>query len=80
MILASLLCVDWVVKLPLINSNKGYLRLVQAIKPNVIAVTNGDSLLEQKKKQALQVGAYVKVVCDRIKELSSTKIINSFGK
>ncbi len=77
-ILASLVYVDWVIKLPFLSSDEDYFNLVKLINPNIIAVTKGDLFLEKKKKQAAKIGARIKVVCDKIEGLSSTNIINYF--
>lgn len=77
-ILASINYVDLVVKLPLLKSDKEYFNLVRMIKPSVIAVTEGDKQLENKKKQAKLVGAKIKVVSSLVKNLSSKEIIKKF--
>jgi len=73
-ILSSLNMVDLVIKLPLFSSYNDYFQMVKLIKPKIIAVTEGDSQIENKKKQAAIIGAQVKVVTNLIKNFSSTKI------
>lgn len=74
-ILGSLDFVDLVIKLPFFKSDKEYSNLVKIIKPKVIAVTVGDSQIKNKKKQAKQVGAEVKIVSDLIEDFSTKEII-----
>ena len=77
-ILASISYVDVVVKLPLFKSDKEYFNLVKMIKPSVIAVTEGDKQIENKKKQARLVGAKIRVASSLVKNLSSQEIIKKF--
>src|SRR3989344_9513690 len=51
-ILSELICVDYVILLNEMNSDKDYFDLVKAIKPDVIAVTKNDPQLDNKRKQA----------------------------
>jgi len=77
-ILASISYVDLIIKLPLFKSDKEYYELVGLIKPKLIAVTEEDEQLENKRKQAKLVGAKVVVVTSLIKNLSSKEIIKKF--
>lgn len=74
-ILAELRLVDEIVLLPVLNGYKEYLKLVNMIKPCFIAVTLGDSQLENKRKQAEAIGAGLVVVTKNLEALSSTRII-----
>lgn len=74
-VLDSMAMVDLVIKIPKFGE-KDYWHLVEDLKPNVIAVTEGDSQIENKKKQAESVGGELKVVTPFIKDFSSTKITN----
>lgn len=78
MILSSIKFVDQVINLPLMTSDKEYFDLVKRIKPSVIAITKGDSQLENKIKQAKQVRAQLKIVSDFIKGFSTKRIIQAF--
>lgn len=71
-ILAELECVDLVVILPVLKSFDEYLQVVQRIRPSVIALTEGDSQLENKKRHAMEVGATVEIV-PLLPKFSSTK-------
>jgi rfaE bifunctional protein nucleotidyltransferase chain/domain len=56
-ILAQLNVVDYVLLLPELTKHDDYYKLVQDIKPDIIAITQGDSYLDKKREQASQVGA-----------------------
>lgn len=75
-ILSSIRYVDLVMKLPFFKNESDYTTMVSKIQPSIIAVTEGDSLLENKKKQAAKIGAEVKIVTPIIRDFSSSKIIN----
>jgi len=77
LILASFTMVDRVVCLPDFQNEQEYFDLVLKIKPNIVAVTNGDAKLMNKKRQAEIIGAKVVIVTEYIKGLSSLRIINS---
>ncbi len=77
-ILASIKYVDLVIKLPLFKSDKEYYDLVERIKPSLIAVTEEDKQIRNKRKQAKLVGAKVAIVSSLVKNLSSQEIIKKF--
>jgi cytidyltransferase-like protein len=79
-IIAALRFVDCVILLPLLNSDAQYLDLVTTVRPHVIAVTEGDEQLTNKKRQAELVGGYIKTVMHHRKKTSSTEIIKFFRK
>lgn len=56
-ILESLSFVDEVLTLPTMSSDQAYFKLVNLIAPKVIALTQGDSQIANKKKQAKDSGA-----------------------
>ena len=60
--LKALSVVDTVLLLPPMKSDEDYRNLVIKIKPDVIAVTQGDLFLDQKKQQASLIGAIVKII------------------
>lgn len=78
-ILASLNMIDLVICLPLLKTNEEYFELVKKISPKIIAVTKGDSQLENKKKQAFAVGAEVKEVVVNLKNFSTRNIAKVFN-
>ena len=69
-ILKSLSFIDEVISLPPLPD---YRKLTKGINPQIIAVTQGDSMLKEKKEHAKKVGAKV-VVIPEIKTKSTTQI------
>jgi rfaE bifunctional protein nucleotidyltransferase chain/domain len=73
--LTKLRMVDYVIKLPIMKNDEEYLKLVKKIKPNIIAVSEGDKNIIQKRGQARLVGAKLIKVTNLIKQQSTSKII-----
>ncbi len=73
-ILSRLRPVDNVILLPFYQDDTHYFDLVRRVRPSVIAVTEDDPQLINKKKQAAEVGAKVEVVTGNINNLSSSSI------
>jgi rfaE bifunctional protein nucleotidyltransferase chain/domain len=73
-ILSSLRVVDLVIKLPYLQSDKDYFKLVEKIKPDVIAITRGDERETKKRNQAKAVEARLKIVTPKLSKFSSSKI------
>ena len=63
--LSNLPFVDYVIKLSKLPTDKYYDRLIAHIRPSIIAVTEDDPNLEQRKKQAETAGGIVKSVTRR---------------
>ena len=78
-ILSNLNMIDLIILLPLFKTNNDYFDLVKKISPHIIAVTVGDQQLENKKKQALEVGAEVKEVVTNLKNFSTKNIAKVFN-
>lgn len=76
-ILAELQCVDMVVILPYLTSDKEYESFVKKIHPNIVAVTKGDPQTENKKRQAEHVGGELQIVTPILRDFSSQKIIQA---
>ncbi len=55
--LESLSFVDEVIIMPAVTTDGDYVTLIERIKPNVIAVTVGDPMVEKKRQQASRFGA-----------------------
>lgn len=77
-ILAAVQYVDFVLTLDKPFNNNDYENLVTEIKPDIIAVTEGDPNLRQKESQASEIGGQVKVVLEEISEHSTTKLLDYF--
>lgn len=60
--LESLKCVDEVILLPVMKTDEEYAQLVARVHPSVIAVTEGDTMIEKKRKHAALVEAEVIVI------------------
>jgi len=60
--LASLQCVDEVILLKTMASDTDYTKLVTDTHPSIIAVTEGDPLIDKKRGHANVVGAQVVVI------------------
>jgi len=74
--LTKLKMVDYVIKLPEMKSDEDYLEIIKKIKPKIIAVSEGDSGLEKKRKQAKEIGAKVLKVSKLIPHQSTSLIID----
>lgn len=72
-ILESLQFIDKVIVLKDKMTDRDYLDFVVKVHPSIIAVTEGDAVLEKKKKQAKIVGAGV-IEIPKIKALSTSQI------
>lgn len=60
--LRSLICVDEIVMLPATTTDTYYKELIDGMKPSVVAVTEGDPILEKKRTQAATIGARLVVI------------------
>jgi cytidyltransferase-like protein len=77
-ILANLNMVDIIILLPFFQTNEEYFELVKKISPSIIAVTEGDKQLENKRKQAELIGAEVKEVVPNLNNFSTRNIAKVF--
>ena len=78
-ILSNLNMVDLIVLLPFFQTNNDYFELVKKILPSIIAVTEGDKQLENKKQQAKLIRAEVKEVVTNLKNFSTRNIAKVFN-
>jgi rfaE bifunctional protein nucleotidyltransferase chain/domain len=76
--LSALRSVDLVVLLPTMENDSGYLNLIMKIKPDIIAVTENDPLLEKKRGQAKKIGGELKVI-PFTKTFSTSALIQILG-
>ncbi len=72
-ILESLDFIDEVINLKGIMKDSDYLELVVKVKPEIIAVTEGDPIIEKKRSHAKKVGAKI-VEIKKIHALSTSQI------
>lgn len=71
-ILAALECIDYVVLLPEMKTNKDYDKMVFALSPDIITTTKNDLQGIHNERQAKQIKAKVVYVTDRINNKSTT--------
>jgi rfaE bifunctional protein nucleotidyltransferase chain/domain len=76
--LTALRSVDLIVLLPMMEKDRDYLNLVMKIKPDIIAVTEGDPLIEKKQGQAKEVGGELKVI-PLVKTFSTSELAKILG-
>lgn len=76
--LSALICVDWVVTLPMMENDSEYMNLVMKIKPDIIAVTENDPRIEKKKRQAETVRGELRVI-PLVKTLSTSALAKIIG-
>jgi rfaE bifunctional protein nucleotidyltransferase chain/domain len=72
--LASMRFVDFVIKIPFMNDNEDYDKLIMQLKPSVIAVTKGSEAIKHAQRQAKKIGCQVVQVIGRIPDQSTSKI------
>jgi rfaE bifunctional protein nucleotidyltransferase chain/domain len=77
--LSALRSVDLIVLLPTIENDSDYLNLVMQIKPDIIAVTANDPVIEKKRSQAKQIGGKLKVI-SFTKTYSTSKLAKILSK
>lgn len=75
--LESLRFVDQVIILPSKVNDEVYKKIIDKIKPSVIAITEGDPIKDKKFIQAKSVGAKLKII-KKYKSHSTSKIISRF--
>lgn len=76
--LKSLHFVDEVIALPPMESDQEYRDLVNRVKPDVIAVTEGDPIIDKKRAQAKSIGAEL-VVIPKIHTPSTSQLAKLLG-
>ncbi|HLD01418.1 MAG TPA: adenylyltransferase/cytidyltransferase family protein [Patescibacteria group bacterium] len=79
-VLASLYFVDYVICLPPLDDNSAYDKMILALKPAIIATTQGDPARVHKDRQAKLLGIPVVEVIDRMKNRSTTKLAEMLEK
>jgi len=76
--LEALKVVDEVLLLPPMTTDQEYFDLVRNIQPHVIAVTEGDPIIEKKKQQAREVGATC-IITPKIHTPSTSQVAKLLG-
>ncbi len=75
-ILAALELVDVVIELPLFTDGAQYGELVASVRPDIIAVTEGDPHLQKKQEHAQEYGIEVREVAPHVSNFSTSGIIS----
>lgn len=75
-VVSSISDVDYIIPLVGVTTDEEYDRIMIQIRPEVIAITEGDSQTEKRKKQCESIGAELKVVIKKIDNKSTTALIN----
>mgnify|MGYP001579728731 CR=1 FL=1 len=68
--------VDYIIPLVGVTTDEEYDRIMIQIRPEVIAITEGDSQTDKRKKQCESIGSQLKVVIKKIDNRSTTALIN----
>lgn len=76
--LEALSCVDEVIALPPMHTHQEYFDLVTRVNPQIIAITEGDSLETNKREQATKVGAKL-VVIPKVSTPSTSQLVKLLG-
>ena len=76
--LEALAFVDEVIELPDMPDDKDYNKLVMDIKPDVIAITQGDFMKTKKEEHAKAIGAKI-IEIKKSADLSSTRLAKLIG-
>jgi cytidyltransferase-like protein len=76
--LSALRCVDLIVLLPMLETDRDYVNLLKRIKPDVVAVTEHDPLIEKKGRQAEEVESDLRII-PLTKTVSTSKLADILG-
>lgn len=76
--LIALRFVDDVIALPMMHNDQDYNDLVTRVKPKIIAITEGDSILSKKQIQADAIGAKL-IVIPKIHTPSTSQLAKLLG-
>ena len=77
-LLEALTVVDKVITLPPMSSDREYMDLVQGIKPQILAITEGDPITERKRQQGKLSGAQL-VIIPKIHTPSTSQLAKLLG-
>lgn len=75
-VLSALSFVDYVVRLPFMKSDREYDKLIEKVKPDIVAATKGDVNARYHKRSAKKVGANFKYVTRLIGNHSTSRILD----
>lgn len=78
LILSGISYVDYVVLLERMTKDKDYDKLMFQIKPDIVAITDQDPQIEQRKKQCGMVNAKLRIVIKNIDSVSTSRLIKNY--
>ncbi len=73
-LLANFDLIDYVLLLPYLKNDLAYFKLIEKLKPTIIAATQGDPQLKNKQKQANLVGGQLKII-PYLKNFSTSQLL-----
>lgn len=76
--LSSLQTVDFIIPLTGVTKSEEYDRIMIQIKPDIVAMTNGDPSVAQRTRQCEKIGAKLKLVIEKIDGISTTALVSKF--
>jgi len=76
--LSAISCVDEIYMLPPLSSDQEYVSLLTSLHPSIIALTEGDPIMEKKIQQAELIGAKA-VVIPKIHSPSTSQLAKLLG-
>jgi FAD synthetase len=76
--LHALSCVDEIIELPPMEKDEEYITFIKKIKPDIIALTEGDPIIDKKTGQADLIGASV-VVISKVHTPSTSQLAKLLG-
>ena len=76
--LEALSCVDEIIALPPMNNHQNYFDLVTRIHPQIIAITQGDPVEQNKREQAANIGATL-IVIPKVPTPSTSQLSKLLG-
>jgi len=80
LVLKALRFVDYVILLQSMKTDKEYDKLINQLKPDIIATTKDDPLIKHKKRQTDIIGGKLKLVISRVKNKSTSKLARLIEK
>ncbi len=75
-VLSAIKFIDYLIPLAKMTKDEDYDTLMAEISPNIIATTNHDPNVAHKERQAKKIGAKVKYVTTRVRNISTTRLAN----
>lgn len=75
-VVSSIHDVDYIIPLAGVTTDEEYDRIMIQIRPEVIAITEGDSQTKKRRKQCESIGTQLRVVIKKIDNKSTTALIN----